>query len=793
VDEAVRGLAEGLPASVGLVALGGYGRRVLSPGSDVDLMVLHSERRSDRIRSAAERVFYPFWDGGIPLGHAVRTVPECLAAARDRLDTACSLLDARLVWGDAESAGRLRRELRRVLRKDAPRFLARLRADAEGRHARHPPCTYSLEPELKEGAGGLRDLHAVGWTAEVLLGDGTGQGGMLRARERAALDEAEEFLVRLRSALHLATGKRSDRLFLEHQPQLAQDFGFQASAGLVAEDALMRSLFEHARHVQHIGELVADRATHRAGVEPPSHITADPPASAEDVMVAFARAAVRGGTLAPESLDAIDAADLGGGPFHWTERTRRCFLDILAAGDAGERVLEAMDRAGLLTRFLPAWGAVRCRPQRDPYHRFTVDVHLLRTAAETARILAGGPSADPVLSAAANAVTDRDALLLGAFLHDIGKTGLGRHVEMGARVAAEALDHMGVAGGTRERVLFLVEDHLLLSDTATRRDLADENLVMDVAARVHDPERLAMMTVLTTADAEATGPHARTPWRVALIRELVGKVQHVLERREMGPDRAALLGERIDAIRARLRGEPMGEIEGYLARLPRPYLLAVTPEAAAAHYRLVAPALGTAEVRTLAGPGERAGTYSVAVVAADRPGLLAKIAGALALTGLNILSAQAFTTEDGVAIDLFVVETAFHGQADEERWRGFRQTLRRALEGRISLEYRVREKRQHYPRPKPRVPVEVKVLDDASDFYTVVEVSAGDRIGLLFDLARTFHELELDVHLAKVATFGTRVVDAFYVRDLFGRKVEHRDQAREIERAIVARLSDEMG
>jgi [protein-PII] uridylyltransferase len=758
-------------------------------------MVLHADRRPERVRSSAERIFYPFWDAGIPLGHAVRTVGDCLSAARDRLDVACSLLDARLLWGEPELFGRLERDLRRDLRKDRPRFLDRLRDDREDRHARHPSCSYSLEPELKEGAGGLRDLHAVWWTVEVLLDEGNDpvSAGLLRAREEVVLEEAEEFLVRLRSALHLETGKRTDRLFLEHQPRLAEHFGFQATAGLVSEDALMRALFEHSRHVEHVSQAVAHRAAHRSGLALPSHLVAEPPTSPEDVMAAFAQAAAGGTILAPEWLDAVEAADLGTGSFEWTERARQSFLDILAAGDLGERVLEAMDRAGLLARFVPAWEAVRCRPQRDPYHRFTVDMHLLRTAAEAARVLDRGQGDDPVVAAAAASVTDSDAVLLGAFLHDIGKTGLGSHVETGTRVAAETLDRMGVAGVTRESVLFLVEQHLLLSDTATRRDLEDENLVMDVAARVHDPERLAMLTVLTAADAAATGPHAHTPWRMALVRELVGKVERVLERGEMGPDQAALLHERVEAVRALLRGEPVGAIEAYLARLPRPYLLSIPPERVAAHYRLVAPALGAAEVRTLAGPGERTGTYSVTVVAADRPGLLAKIAGALALTGLNILSAQAFTTEDGVAIDLFVVETAFEGEADEERWRRFRQTLRRAIEGRISLEYRVREKRRHYPAPRTDIPVEVKILDDASDFYTVVEVSAGDRIGLLFDLARTFHELELDVHLAKVATYGSRVVDAFYVRDLFGRKVDDPEHAREIERAIVVRLDETPG
>jgi [protein-PII] uridylyltransferase len=347
---------------------------------------------------------------------------------------------------------------------------------------------------------------------------------------------------------------------------------------------------------------------------------------------------------------------------------------------------------------------------------------------------------------------------------------------------------MGVAESTRESALFLVREHLLLSDTATRRDLSDPNLVLDVAARVGDPERLAMLYLLTVADAEATGPHASTPWRLGLVRELVGRVEHVLERREMDLERAGELEERMEDVRKLLGSEPASAVDTYLARLPRSYLLSVSAEKAASHFPMVAPPIGSTDVRTLAAAGDRPGTWELAVVAADRPGLLARMAGSLALAGLSILSAQAFTTEDGVAIDLFVVQPAFHGDIDEDRWRLVRQTLRKALEGRVSLEYRVREKRRHYPAPRADVPTEVRVLNDVSDFATVVEVEAADRLGLLFDLARTFEELHLDVSLAKVATYGPRVVDAFYIRDLYGQKVEDREHAEEIRRAILSRL-----
>jgi [protein-PII] uridylyltransferase len=784
VDEAVRSLAEGLPPSVAVVALGGFGRGLLTPGSDIDLMVLHRERRPSSVREAAERLFYPLWDVGFPLGHAVRTVEDCLAGARDRLDTACSLLDARLVSGDRALVEALEAGLRREVTRDPRGFVRRLAEDAERRHVGHASCTTDVEPDLKEGAGGLRDLHSIDWGGRAFASDPTGlvAVGLLREREVVALAEAEEFLIRLRSALHLETGRRSDRVHRELQPALAEAFGFHPVPGLEPADALMRALFEHGRHVAHIREAFVERAT-EAGDDAPAARTTWTPA---EVMEAFAESAGQRRTPAPATLDAVQEA-LDPGPPEWTDRVRSAFLAILREGAAGVRVLEAMDRIDVLSRFLPEWEPVRCRPQRDPYHRFSVDMHLLHATAGASELLRDAQD-DPLVRRAVPLVPDRDALLLGAFLHDIGKVGRGRHVPEGVRIAGQVLDRMSVPPSTRDEVLFLVGEHLLLSDTAVRRDLSDENLVLDVASRVRDPGRLASLYLLTAADAEATGPHAWSPWRQALVRELVSKVEHVLERGGAGSGGPAELKRRLSALRDLLAGEDPGRVDAYLARLPRAYVLAVAPETAAAQIDLIDPPLGSAEVRTAAVVGERPGTHDVTIVAADRPGLLAKVAGALTLAGLNILAARAFTTEDGVAVDLFTVEPAFRGHVDEERWRAMRTALRKSLEGRISLEYRVREKRRHYPRPPADVPVEVEVDNQASDFATVVEVSAPDRIGLLFDLAGAFHELMLDVHLAKVATYGPRVVDAFYVRDLTGEKVRDPEQVDEIRRAVTARL-----
>lgn len=789
VDEAVRGLGEGLGPEVALVALGGYGRGQLCPRSDVDLMVLHRGEYPDAMFETASRVFYPFWDAGIPLGHAVRTVEESLVTAGERVDALTALFDARLVSGDRALFDRLQSELSRVVAPYRQAFLERLRTASAERRSTHGSCSQLLEPDLKESAGGLRDIHVFGWVGRVL---GTASpedlvaSGLLREREVAALGEAEEFLVRLRSALHLETRRRMDRIPLELQPRLAEAFGFDAVAGLDAPDALMRTLFEHARAIEHISEAFLDRGAARFGAGP-AHLEVDEPTDPDGVLSAFAGMAESGTPLGPAALDSLEDAVVG--VPYWSERMREAFLSILRSGGGGARALEAMDRAGVLSRFLPEWEAVRCRPQRDPYHQFSVDVHLLQTVTGVARILAGETGDDPLAAEAASAIDDRDAVLLGAFLHDIGKVGEGSHVPKGVEVAASVLSRMAVPDPTARSVLFLVQEHLLLSDTATRRDASDQNLVLDVAARVQDPQRLAMLYVLTVADARATGPHAWTAWRQALVRELVARVERVLQRKEMGPDRAGLLARRIERVGALLGEEHPQAVQAYLARLPRTYLLATEPPAVAHDFHLVAPALSASEVRTRAGWGEREGTYELTVVARDRPGLLALIAGALAVSGMNILSARAFTTEDGVAIDQFVVEPAFRGEIDEERWRRFRTDLRRALEGRISLDHRIADKRTHYPPPPADVPVHVTVDNATSDFYTIVEVSASDRIGLLFELARALHLLQLDVHLAVVATYGVRVVDAFYVRDLIGEKVIEPERISRIEAAIKERLA----
>jgi [protein-PII] uridylyltransferase len=775
------------PPRCALVAIGGYGRYQQLPASDIDLLLLHDGTSRDAIRRLTDAMLYPLWDAGLAVGQAVRTPQECLEIGFARFDALTAMLDARVLAGDAEFALGALASVREPVNGDPEGFATRVRTAATERHARYGSVAHLLEPELKEGSGGLRDVASIGWL-EIAIGHDLVGAGLLRSHERDALDAAQEFLIRARSAIHLESGKRSDRLIADLQPAVGRAMGFVDEPRLIAIDGLMRALFQHARDVEHVLGVVVDRvggATRRIHEDAAESV----PAGGEAVTVlgALADLADAAGVPSAALLDAIEDAGVPD-PVVWTDGSREAFLRLLRAGEPGIRMLEALDRLDLLARYLPAWRDVRCRPQRDPYHRFTVDAHLTEAVAGMTRLLRLGDPDDPIHDELASLVTDHDALLLGALLHDIGKTGAGYHVPIGARTAAELLDAMGLPGDTRNLAVFMVAEHLLLPDTATRRDLTDENLVLDVAARVGSEERLAALYLLAKADAEATGPAAWTPWRRTLIRELVVKVHHVLERGEMGEQLATRLTDRVERVRDLLAGEVEADLERFVLRMPRAYFLAVEPSQAARHFRTIAPPLGATEVRTISAEGARAGTYEVLVVATDRPGLLSWIAGALAIGGISILSAQVFTTEDGAAVDLFEVEGAFEPEITESRWRAFRSTLRRTIEGSISLERRVDEKRRSYPQPKVATPVTVQTDNLASDFFTVVEVGATDRIGLLYDITRVFADLKVDVHLAKVATYAGRVVDAFYVRDGVGRKIQDPGQLAEIEGALRAQL-----
>jgi [protein-PII] uridylyltransferase len=708
-------------------AVGGFGRGEQVPGSDVDLTFLHAVDGPSDVRELVDAVLYPLWDSGLPVSHSVRTVAECRAEAAARLESLTALLDARMLTGSVELVDGARTAAEEVLREDPAAFVEAIRRSRREREARFGSVGRMLEPDLKEGLGGLRDLQVLRWLTRLPEPAPAADSGLVEA----ALD----FLLLVRAALHRASGTRSNRLLAEHHGTMAQALGVEDRPGWEARDRLMREVFRHGRLI----EQVTDRA------------------------LGMNRTAEQPGQALPVDLLGIV--------------TRPEAPDILRAEDAVGNNIEHL---------LPEWEGVRGRPQRDPYHRFPVDVHLLETLSEAAGLLRG--SDEPFAARASGSIGDSAALLLGALLHDIGKVGRGSHVQTGVAVAAGALDHLGITGERREDVLFLVREHLLLSDTATRRNLEDEDLILYVAARIGDQRRLALLYLLTVADAHATGPAAATPWRLGLIRDLVAKVSHVFEKGLMDRDRAGRLASAEKTLREALGSAdvPDDDAEAFVAAAPPGYLMWVSPEDISGQVPLVIPRPRPAEVRVAVREGETPGTYRLSLGAVDRLGLLAAAAGAMTLSGLSILSAQAFTTEDGLALDVFEVRGAFEEDVDEDRWERFRSVMAEALDGKLDLRERVRSLRAHYRPVTGDVPTSVHIDEESSDFYTVVEVSAPDRLGLLFDLASTLADHDLDVHVAKVATYGARVVDVFYVRDSAGQKVNDPARSDALERSLIA-------
>jgi len=775
VDAAVVAAAAGIDAfaerGVALVALGSYARRELCPGSDLDVLLVVDRRGRSGPRilaEASERLWYPLWDAGFVTGHASRTLADSLALATDDLDALTSFLEVRLVVGDEGVARALEDGTRRRAARRRQRVIDALAAQAERRRVHPGPVADVLEPDLKEGSGGLRDVQALGWAGWAVgpLGglDALVAAGVLSAPDRARLETAATELLATRVALQRVTGGRSDRLVLQEQDAVA--------AGLGADDAdvMVRSVAAASRRVAWIArdawsalrpptrsgpvspEAIAPGVTVQAGrvrVEPPPN----GPLAMAVLLEAAATAAERGAPFERESLGRLGEVAAP----TWDVWERAAFLRLLRAGRGAVDVFEALDHEGVLTRLLPEWEHVRSLPQRNAYHRFTVDRHLLEAVAECAALLdvgdAAGPDAGDFDGGVARACRRPEMLLLAALLHDIDKGRPGDHAVLGAATADAFARRIGLDSEGREVLRFLVRDHLLLADTATRRDLSDATVVDAIAtACAGDGERLRLLYLLTIGDSRATGPAAWSPAKAALVRDLFVKAAAAIERgaaSALAADRRVALTEWIGTDRT----------AALIARLPDAYVLATEVAAMVEHEALLTTAVGGPAVRCRLSERE----VEVTVVADDRPGLLATLAAALAAAGLDVTEAELFVTTDGRALDCFRAADPYGRAAEDPA--AVAALVEDALAGAVDVEARVAERRRAYAhRRSVPGPVRIAIDPGTPGGDTVVEVHADDDVGLLARLTGALSELGLDVRLAKVATLGERVVDVFYVR-----------------------------
>jgi [protein-PII] uridylyltransferase len=700
-----------------LVAVGGFGRSELWPGSDLDLLILHTDRDETRLVALADKVWYPIWDSGVGLDHSVRTVDQARRLASGDLAVLLGLLDARTVAGEPSLAGRLRSAVLADWRVAARKRLPALRESWEERGARAGDVRYDLEPDLKDGRGGLRDLVSLRAVTASWVAD----------RPHRDVDAAVRRLGDVRDALHQSTGRAGNSLVLQEQA------GVASLLELADIDELAHTVSAAAAAVTHAADVTWRRALSAAAPrrsrlgrsrtpvlrllgpglaehdgEAVLTAQANPRCDPLLVLRMAARAARAGLPLSPSSLERV-AADAAPLPQPWPEEARMLLVDLLGAGPPLVPVWEALDQAGIVGRLLPEWDTVRHRPQRNPVHRFSVDRHSLEAAVRA--------------SALVREVSRPDLLLIGALLHDIGKGSESPgqdHSSAGVALADAATARMGFYSSDVSTIGRLVRHHLLLAETATRRDLADPATAQTVADAVGDVETLELLDALTRADALAAGPAAWSEWKAALVGELVART------------------------RLRLHGAPA----------PSP-----TPLSAAAQDLL---RLG--ELAVLAEPTE-AGSWRVTVAAPDRTGLFATIAGVLALHRLSVRSAR-LRTVDGMALDEWDVSPE---RGDEPRPDALRRDLSRAQDGDLDLTDRLtaRDSSRRPPKVAPPPP-RVRVAAEASRTATVVEVRAADRPGLLHQLGRALALMGVDVREARVVTLGAEAVDVFYLQEGHG-------------------------
>jgi len=718
------------------------------------------------LTAAAEDLWYPFWDAGFVLGHAVRTPKEAIALADAELDALTGLVGLRPVAGDPDLATRTLERACRLAQRRRSRVIARLAADAAARVERPGPIAEMLEPNVKDGAGGLRDLHALDWAGITISGTVPASGpdvagivalaesGYLQPGDLPILASARQRLLDVRVALHRITGGRSDVLLLQDQDAVA------AALGALDADALVADLATSARSVSWIasdawrrladasrgplGRLarrdrpLADGVVLRDGAVTVSDAV---DVDARHVLAAAVAAAAGGHPIDRHSLERMR----GLGEVTWAPDLRDAFVALLRTGRRAVPVLEALDQVGVLEALLPEWSHVRAKPQRNAYHRFTVDRHLLECVAECAAVLD-----DRGFDGDVARRSRPELLLLGALLHDIGKGLPGDHSETGAAIARVVGERMGLDSHGVDVLGWLVREHLLLAETATRRDLGDEDTIVRFGRAVRDTERLDLLYALTVGDSRATGPAAWNRPKAALVRQLFFETDTLLERGVVGRDHAA---------------EQAAILERHGELLARRHL-------------------------TLSWAVGDDGLVECAVAAPDRPGLLATVAGVLALHGFDIRGARVYGAADDMALEVYRGVDTFE-RLDEAGRRVVATDVAAALAGTLPLRERLAERLRRYRRAHAPRDVSVSFDLEASSAATVVEIEAPDEVGLLARVAAVFTDLGFDVTAALVSTLGDRVVDVFYLRDEHGAKPTRPLTLERLRATLVARLTAE--
>lgn len=794
-----------------VVAVGGYGRATLAPGSDIDLLFLLPYKQTPWGESVVEAMLYVLWDLRQKVGHSTRSVDECLRQAKADMTIRTALLEARFILGDAALFDDLQTRFdKAVLARTAREFVAAKMEEREARIARAGASRYLVEPNVKEGKGGLRDLNTLFWIAKyayrVQNGEALVAAGLFTAKEFRLFCRCEEFLWRVRCELHVVAGRAEERLSFDYQRVIAARLGYGRSASLSAVERFMKHYFLVAKNVGDLTAIVCAAIEEREAKQPATldrivnglWRRARMIPGTGDFAVEFDRITVTRGDIFerdPVNLIRLFAvADTYGLPIH-PDATRlvtlslrrvdrhlradpeanRLFMDLLTSRRDPEKALRRMNEAGVLGRFVPEFGRIVALMQFNMYHHYTVDEHLLRAVGILAEIDAGrSRDAHPLASEIMPSLEGRNALYLAVFLHDVAKGRLEDHSLAGADLARRLAPRFNLSAAETDLAVWLVENHLVMSNTAQSRDLNDRRTIETFAGIVDTMERLKSLMILTICDIKAVGPGVWNGWKGQLLRTLYAETETLLSGDSADFDRNARVLASQEQLRLALPEFPDGEYRAYVARHYAPYWLRNGLSNRARDARLIrtlwqqdkgfATDVATDKFRSIT---------ELTIVAPDHPRLLSIIAGACASAGANIVDAQIYTTKDGLALDTVSVSRAFDQDADETRRAGrIARGIELALRGEIRLADMVAAK-DAAPKGRSTFALHPDIVVDnaASRRHTVLQVSGVDRPGLLYDMTNALSNLYLNIASAHVATFGEKAVDTFYVSDLTGGKI----------------------
>ena len=802
------------------MAVGGYGRRELCLHSDIDIIILFGSKIPARAKQLSDEIFFPLWDLGLDLGYGIRTIKDCLTLSRNDFEVLTSMMDARFICGDSPLFLSLTENLhKKVISKKTTAFgqwledLDKIRMDNFG------DASYLLEPHLKEGIGGLRDYHHMLWLAKAFFHSGIPRDlefmGKLSHNEYRELEDNLAFIRLVRNHLHHLSGRRNDRLNFEYQEKIARILGFQDRKDVMAVENFLGKLHACMSSVKDIHRSfvtshIPKKFKHKKGFQArtiskglhvdQNEINFDSATAILStpllLMEIFEQSALLDRPLSMEARRLVrEFLHLVDDAFRSSHEAVRRFFKIIG----GENIdsLNQMFETGFLDAFIPEFGRIRDRVQFDAYHTFPVGRHSL----EAVRQLKDLPNEkEIILLDVFSDLPDPEPLFLAALFHDIGKTGKD-HSRKGVDIARNILKRFGYEKDRAEKILFLIRHHLLLAETATRRDLNDEKVIVRCARTIRDVERLNMLYLLTWADSRATGPKAWNEWTANLVQELFFKILHILKRGELATPGASM---KVGKTKARVRRETEDRISAedldklFDVMSPR-YLLNTSPGDIVCHLEMLTSFKEQLNIHHQASAFsvkareyESEGCWELTFLAKDRPGLFSDLAGVLALNNINILSAQIYTWRDGIAVDIFKVTHPLDAINPDETWKRVKRDLENTFTGKLSLEYRLSQKAAPSilsDSGKPEHPPKVIVDNETSDFFTLIEVFADDRVGLLYLITRCLFDLRLDIRISKIATKADQVADVFYVRDLDGQKIEDKSQLLEIERALLHRLT----